>query len=219
MAGLSIHIRHFLLLIRFLLKGLGLRPQPWGVLIPRHRLKASPEMAFSMGFSQLSSSLFSHPAVFQRLLSHPHYRSGLGLRPLPLSISLPTVFTTGFEISSSTNLTERADLKFVYSSFPSFNAFPTNIYHDQKLQPATTLSTALPLSFSECLASCITSILYDPFFRPICNKNLLVLVLLVWAEQSSLGLRPAGPQQLQLSVLKQYFMIPEHLTFLCLKKI
>jgi len=140
-----------------------------------------------MGFSQL----FSLPAVFHRLLS------------------LPTmVFTTGFEISSSTNLTERADLKFVYSSFPNFNAFPTNIYHDQKLQRATTtLSPALPLSFSECQAFCITSILYDPFFRPICNKNLLVLVLLVWA----------GPQ-LQLPVLKQYFMIPEHLTFLCLKK-
>ncbi len=124
-------------------------------------------------------------------------------------LSLPMVFTTGFEISSSTNLTERADLKFVYSSFPSFNAFPTNIYHDQTLQLATTTPlTALPLSFSECLASCITSILYDPFFRPICNKNLLVLVLLVWAEL-----------QLQLLMVKQYFMIPEHLTFLCLKKI
>jgi len=65
-----------------------------------------------MGFSPL----FSLPAVFQHLLS------------------LPAVFTTDFEISSSTNLTERADLKFVYSSFPNFNAFPTNIYHDQKLQ-------------------------------------------------------------------------------------
>jgi len=118
------------------------------------------------------------------------------------------VFTTGFEISSSTNLTERADLKFVYSSFPNFNAFPTNIYHDQKLQRATTtLSPALPLSFSECQAFCITSILYDPFFRPICNKNLLVLVLLVWAEQSSLGLRPAGPQ-LQLPVLKRLRLKP-----------
>ncbi len=175
--GLHIHIRrrrlirHFLLLIRFLLIN--------GVPIQRVSL-------------QLSLPLFSLPAVFQRLLS------------LPMM-----VFTTDFEINSSTNLTERADLKFVYSSFPSFNAFPTNIYHDQKLQPAaTTLSTALPLSFSECLASYITSILYDPFFRPIYNKNLLVLVLLVWAAD-----------QLQLFMVKQYFMIPEHLTFLCLKKI
>jgi len=121
-----------------------------------------------MGFSQL----FSLPAVFHRLLS------------------LPTmVFTTGFEISSSTNLTERADLKFVYSSFPNFNAFPTNIYHDQKLQPeATTLSTALPLSFSEYQAFCIASILYDPFFRPICNKNLPVPALLVWAALLQLQL-------------------------------
>ena len=92
-----------------------------GVPIKRHRLKASPEMAFSMGFSQLFSLPMASPEgfclmTFQRLLS------------------LPVVFTTGFEISSSTNLTERADLKFVYSSFPSFNAFPTNIYHDQKLQ-------------------------------------------------------------------------------------
>jgi len=113
-------------------------------------------------------------------------------------LSLPAAFTTGFEISSSTNLTERADLKFVYSSFPSFNAFPTNIYHDQKLQRADfELSTASPLSFSECQAFCITSILYDPFFRPICNKNLLVLVLLVWA----------GPQ-LQLPVLKRLRLKP-----------
>lgn len=108
------YIRHFLLLIRFLLiKGVlpACRPRADGPI----------QLAFSMGFSQL----FSLPMTFHRLLS------------------LPTVFTTGFEISSSTNLTERADLKFVYSSFPSFNAFPTNIYHDQKLQPeaTTTLST------------------------------------------------------------------------------
>ena len=75
-----------------------------------------------MGFS-----LFSHSMTFQRLLSFPRHR---------LKASPEMVFTTGFEISSSTNLTERADLKFVYSSFPSFNAFPTNIYHDQKLRQA-----------------------------------------------------------------------------------